>query len=598
MSDVWIDTDDVARTAALLGGAAAELRRARFELGDALNDAGLDHSDPGVGQADIVGRTQLLLAILADMSASAEADGDEMIATLARAHQADRPFGFGPGTGSPATGDLESGDDSEGGGVRDGGGSWWDAVSNATLDTIGGAGDWVGSSGQIDAGRWLFDRTVDSTDWAFDTGAGLYRWQRDSAPDLVWGAAEWLYEQDRALRQETFDLAVDFGQVMFDLEREWIKTMIRQTVGEQTWNAVVETTTPFVARFAYSKAAELVALGGFMQDPVGVLNEILVDGTYGKPATGDFGGTFTTRDIEGFPGATGAERTDRGLDAVMYMLAETGGDTQRHADGLPPQIFSDEFEIVDHGDNTYTVVLAGVTDLSLPSSGLNPHTLSPRDTDVYSVPSALDATTGSNDYALLIDEALRRAGVPRGANLMLVGHSFGSDSAFDLASDPEFNGVRYNVTHAIGAAYHNEPQLEYLQPDTEVLVLQNTNDIPVFVESLLDLATFDSPTKGDHSAIVREFDGGWAGLGHHQDNYLEYLGSSVTGGEDPEMAEFFGSLDEAGYTRSGQGLAVDVSVDDPDASPPEGLLAPVGRGLNEAVHWVSEFDPVPDHLLP
>ncbi|MCP4226481.1 MAG: hypothetical protein GY773_24345, partial [Actinomycetia bacterium] len=278
------------------------------------------------------------------------------------------------------------------------------------------------------------------------------------------------------------------------------------------------------------------------------------------PTGGDLGGAYQTRPTLGFDGSMARNPTDRGRQALSYFLAETDPGIQHH-DGEEPQIRSDEFELIDHGGNAYTVVLPGVTDLKRPSVGMDPDTNTVRDLDGFSIRSWLDTSKEANYYALMVEQGLVSAGVPLGAELIIVGHSFGADTALDLAADRAFNGGTYDVTHVIAAGYHSQPQLEYVPDGTRVLVLQNRNDMAVKAESVLDRITFDSPTKHDHDAIVDVFDGGFSGAGHHQRHYVDHIEAS----DDASVGRFLASLDARGHTRPGSSLAVDVSV--PMSSP-------------------------------
>ena len=90
-----------------------------------------------------------------------------------------------------------------------------------------------------------------------------------------------------------------------------------------------------------------------------------------------------------------------------------------------------------------------------------------------------------NRYATMVWDGLRSAGVPIGAELMIVGHSFGADTALDLAADPMFNGAAgFAVTHVVAAGYHSVPQLAHVDQRTEVLVLQNYRDSAVIAEAV------------------------------------------------------------------------------------------------------------------
>ena len=95
----------------------------------------------------------------------------------------------------------------------------------------------------------------------------------------------------------------------------------------------------------------------------------------------------------------------------------------------------------------------------------------------------------------MVWEALVEQGVPLGSQIVIVGHSFGSDTALDLASDPSFNGPQgFDVTHVVAAGYDSQPQLDDIPDRTNVLVLQNRDDVPVLVESVEHAA--DAAARG------------------------------------------------------------------------------------------------------
>lgn len=238
---------------------------------------------------------------------------------------------------------------------------------------------------------------------------------------------------------------------------------------------------------------------------------------------------------------------DIGRDSIVQALEDTAnGD----------QIWADEFQIVAHESGSYTVVLPGVTDLTDPNAGLSHQHRSVRDTDWAAVRSAASASIDDNRYAQLVREYIHQ-NVPVGADLAIVGHSFGGDTALDLAADPAFNGEDYNVTHVVAAAYHSEPQLPHVQNDTSVLVLQNTRDIPVVIEEFGHASSPEeiSPDIGNN-IVVDEFTGGWAGAGHHQSNYIERVQSTT----DERHEVFFADWAASGYGEDGEVTAVDVSI--------------------------------------
>ena len=180
----------------------------------------------------------------------------------------------------------------------------------------------------------------------------------------------------------------------------------------------------------------------------------------------------------------GSSPTERGRNLLMRALADTGDERQ---------IRVDEFEVVRLDNGKYVVVLPGVTDLSSPDLGWNADHRSARDLDQGAFGSSRSTSVDHNPYAGLVREGLTTAGVLAGADLLLVGHSYGADTALDLAADPGFNGPDgYRVTHVVAAAYHSGPQLRHVPASTDVLVLQNHRDVAVIVEAVGDAHVTDA----------------------------------------------------------------------------------------------------------
>ena len=193
-----------------------------------------------------------------------------------------------------------------------------------------------------------------------------------------------------------------------------------------------------------------------------------------SPAGGDVGGLFDgelRRPLHVF----GADPVARSRSLVGRLLADLSD---------PLQIRDDEFALVQLAEDRFIVVLPGVTDLSRPDLFLSDRHRSARDLDQHAVPSSRSSAVSDNRYAELVWDALRARGVPDGSELMIVGHSFGADTALDLAADHAFNGQQYTVTHVVAAGYHSEPQLADVVDGTEVLVLQNHRDAAVIVEQV------------------------------------------------------------------------------------------------------------------
>ena len=270
----------------------------------------------------------------------------------------------------------------------------------------------------------------------------------------------------------------------------------------------------------------------------------------------DPGGTYSTREKLPFTGSRfHFDDASAGRNAIVHALRD-GSDVG--------DIAADEFAIISHGTGpngkpTYTINLPGVTDLSKPSPGWDPVHATVRDIDQAAAFSAHSNKVEDNLYAQMVMRALLVNEVPRGANLMIVGHSFGADTAADLAADGTFT-ERYNLTHVVAAAYDSVPQLADIDPSIEVLVLQNDNDYAIKGEILGRLASSGQPSVSINTFAhdVRVFDGGTKGVGHHQDNYNEYLYDT----NDPEITTFYESITNTGYTQPGESFAVDVTLDE------------------------------------
>lgn len=261
-------------------------------------------------------------------------------------------------------------------------------------------------------------------------------------------------------------------------------------------------------------AIELWTVSGFLTLLAGQLEA--VDGgapSMGEPAldqlmwlAGGGHGAIEACAVTSFSGAVGEPGdTFRGELRSPYDLA--AGDPSEVGRQLvvralqdtadPNRIRKDEFEIVRLSDGRYLVALPGVIDLTHPGLGLDDDNDSVRDLDQSALGSSMSASLTDNPYAQMVWAALDASHVPRGSQLVIVGHSFGADTALDLAADPDFNGPSgYEVTHVVAAGYDSHPQLDSVPSGTSVLVLENRSDVPVLAESI------------GHSGVTKAIDDG------------------------------------------------------------------------------------------
>ena len=119
---------------------------------------------------------------------------------------------------------------------------------------------------------------------------------------------------------------------------------------------------------------------------------------------------------------------------------------------------------------------------------------------------ALPATA----YTRSVAAALDAAGVPRGAPVLLVGHSEGGIVAMDLAADPTFNGGRVRLTHVVAAGSPISSKQVAPGSGTKVLSVENVNDVVTHLDAVA--AAPESPQRltyqfsADAHDVVRTHD--------------------------------------------------------------------------------------------
>jgi hypothetical protein len=160
--------------------------------------------------------------------------------------------------------------------------------------------------------------------------------------------------------------------------------------------------------------------------------------------------------------------------------------------------------------------------------------------------------------------ALEAAGVPAGAEVMIIGHSFGAYTAMDLAADPTFNAARgaepdayhVEITHVIAAGAETDWRFDEIPAATSTLVINNRFDGVYRAEDLLH-----GDGDAEHAGhLEQNFWGGWQGYGHDEHNYIDWL--AATGNDRVEdWLEGVGARYVAGGTR------ISARVPDPNPSP-------------------------------
>ncbi|MDH3293486.1 MAG: hypothetical protein OER95_04090 [Acidimicrobiia bacterium] len=513
MGEVRIPVAELETVSRRFSEAADAMERSRLLVGAAgtrvfVHPAGPNLSAAGLSTAATVVRSRLRPA-----AEGFQADTQLIRETIAAALEADR-----------VDGDRRAKSWFQGSWFDDAAG-WFDPITRPLSDLIDDLNDTANQT---------FDRLVDHVN---DGRKRLL--QLDG---FVWGFSVGIQELSTEAMLSLADLADDLAVtvIMAEIRR------VRLAAGLLLEFSPLGPTAA-VGRWAWNRHIN----PALVREVMTTLEPLIGHDRVAGPSAGDPGGYLTSRRLPSFK-IDGNSAVERGRNAVIHGLEATA---------TASRIRPDEFEIISHGNGRYTLVLAGVTDLSNPDQGLSPVHRSVRDIDQAAVRSAASSSVVDNRYA---EYVMRYAveNVPEGAELSIIGHSFGADTAVDLAASPEFNGRRFVVTHVTAAAYHSEPQLGDVPDGTNVLVLQNNKDVPVMVEELGHASSIGQmlPPSRDN-IVIREFNGGWAGAGHHQDNYIDYVATT----NDPVVGAFLAGLADHGYTSVGHARSVDISV--PGAEP-------------------------------
>lgn len=250
------------------------------------------------------------------------------------------------------------------------------------------------------------------------------------------------------------------------------------------------------------------------------------------------------------------ESTLTGSDLVLDSLMATTED----------RTAPDSIKVRRLSDGSYIVVLPGVTDLTSSITSLQLGNLvngSPTDTVrqiANAQPTVIDG--GHNPYADAVKLALQRAGVPAGADVTFVGHSYGSYTAVDLAADDAFNsidgdssGYNVRVRNVFGYGADVDWKMDRVPGATNVVAMNNRNDAvygaetrfhpelhevierttprllppdplprPIFQRPVVSSPS-DRPNQLEFEINAgREYSGNDFGSGHYQGNYAWGMG--------------------------------------------------------------------------
>lgn len=157
--------------------------------------------------------------------------------------------------------------------------------------------------------------------------------------------------------------------------------------------------------------------------------------------------------------------------------------------------------------------------------------------DPQDLPGAAAAMVApATAYTRCVREALDAAGVPRGADVVLVGHSEGGLAAMDLAGNPSFNGGRVHVRQVVAAGSPISSKVAL--PGTRVFELDNANDIVTHLDAVETPTTHQRVDRLTYRFALDEHD---VVRTHAVDLYADQM-ASLAGSPNPLLATMTADL--------------------------------------------------------
>jgi PGAP1-like protein len=174
------------------------------------------------------------------------------------------------------------------------------------------------------------------------------------------------------------------------------------------------------------------------------------------------------------------------------------------------------------GSTRYVVELAGIRHLGIAAD--------PQDLSGAVSAMVLPATA----YTRCVTEALDAAGVPRGAQVMLVGHSQGGIVAMDLAGDPAFNGDRVQVTDVLVAGSPISSKQAAAGSGTRIFSIENVDDVVTHLDAVDSAARACTPQRFSYQFADDQHS---IGATHSANLYAEHL-DSLADSPNPLLRDF------------------------------------------------------------
>lgn len=369
---------------------------------------------------------------------------------------------------------------------------------------------------------WLGDRAED----VWNAGGDVFEWAVDESTTAIVESGRWLDDRAGAI-------ADDWGNV-FDSLRQ---------LGNATIGSIFQGRLPSLTEVLASQlrltGATIGALGTTATLGIKELN-IFDDG---EPWAGEPRDVPVSNDGTGRPPLREPRRlsdlTAVVTDAYTVESGKIGEPSVRitvvENPGQPP---------------AYIVSIPG-TQSWAPATGANP---------LDFTADLINAGGGRSSMQESIELAMVEAGVPRGANVMLVGHSLGGIVAADMASDTGFTSS-YHVSNVV--TFGAPIDASGISPSIDVLEMQHATDIV----PRLDFGNFPGsllpggPDQSHHTTVILPNPSGPfdAVANHSHEAYTKSIGNNM-GREDLSSYESNPSTQQFFVQDGGKSSAVDVPI--------------------------------------
>ena len=246
-------------------------------------------------------------------------------------------------------------------------------------------------------------------------------------------------------------------------------------------------------------------------------------------AAGGLAGLFTDTDFELKYGGVDHEPGTPGIQGTQLPVPSSVSDLTIGIDktyaGSDGEI---SIQTIGEGEKARYIVTLPGTD----SWGDDP-------SDVRDLQANLQLAGGENTaYNRGIEAAMERAGIPKDAPVMLVGHSQGGMTAAHLAADPGFSS-RFNVQQVVTVGAPTA-QVSDIPAKTDVLSIENTGDMVPLTDGE------DNPEAPNRTTVQFEGRTGSLGGNHSMQTYIEGA-SAVDASSDPSIRAAIERMNQEGF---------------------------------------------------